>query len=142
MRRNFPDAYTTRATGRTSEYVKLFRALRRCRAEYIADCAGDDFWVDERKLQKQADLLDANPEVGLVHTDWRYYSNISGSITTSDPDGSKKPFRKPLAKPGELDVAVQTLGILIHFCSALFRKASSLPKPRPIRGLSKARNLL
>lgn len=100
-----------------------FRALRRCRAEYIADCAGDDFWVDERKLQKQADLLDANPEVGLVHTDWRYYSNISGSITTSDPDGSKKPFRKPLAKPGELDVAVHTLGILIHFCSALFRKS-------------------
>ena len=100
-----------------------FRALRRCRAEYIADCAGDDFWVDERKLQKQADLLDTSPEVGLVHTDWRFYSNISGSITTSDPDGSKKPFLKPLAKPGELDVAVQTSGILIHFCSALFRKS-------------------
>lgn len=100
-----------------------FRALRRCRAEYIADCAGDDFWVDERKLQKQADLLDAHPEVGLVHTGWRYYSNVSGALFPSDPDGSKRPYLKPIALPGELDTAVQTEGILIHFCSALYRKS-------------------
>jgi len=39
--------------------------------DYVAMCEGDDYWTDARKLQKQADALDANPEATLVYTNFQ-----------------------------------------------------------------------
>lgn len=35
-------------------------------AQYIAECEGDDCWIDNNKLQLQIDLLDNNPHINIT----------------------------------------------------------------------------
>lgn len=39
------------------------------RGKYVAILEGDDFWIDENKLQRQVDFLEMNPEYSLCFTD-------------------------------------------------------------------------
>jgi glycosyltransferase involved in cell wall biosynthesis len=43
-------------------------AIRLCRGNYIAVCAGDDYWIDDRKIEKQLQFLDKHPDYGVVST--------------------------------------------------------------------------
>lgn len=45
-----------------SEVCKLMRG------RYMADMDGDDYWVDDHKLQKQVDFMEQHPEYGVCFT--------------------------------------------------------------------------
>ena len=96
-----------------------FDALLQCSGKYIADCAGDDFWVDCHKLEKELNILESHPEVTLVHTDWLYYDETTQKTMAPPPTRFAAPFT-----PGrELIEAMitQTERPVVHLCTALFR---------------------
>lgn len=47
------------------------RTIEACQGEYIALCEGDDYWNDSLKLQKQIDLLEANPKASACFSNAR-----------------------------------------------------------------------
>ncbi len=49
------------------------KTIQNCNGKYIAFCDGDDYWIDPSKLQKQVDFLEANPEYGMVCTNYHKY---------------------------------------------------------------------
>lgn len=51
-----------------------------CTAPYVALLEGDDYWNDPKKLQKQVDFLENNPEYGMVHADVDLRYEESGTI--------------------------------------------------------------
>ena len=42
--------------------------VNHCKGEYIALIEGDDYWIDDHKLQRQVDWLDAHPDYTLTFT--------------------------------------------------------------------------
>lgn len=52
--------------GLVGNYIQ---AISKVRGKYVAMCDGDDVWTDPQKLQKQIDVMEENPDVGLVYTD-------------------------------------------------------------------------
>lgn len=57
-----------------------FDSLLQCKGKYIADCAGDDTWIDPHKLQRQVELLESDEEVIMVHTNWQNRIEDTGEV--------------------------------------------------------------
>jgi glycosyltransferase involved in cell wall biosynthesis len=60
------------------------RALTECQGKYIAYLEGDDKWTSPHKLAKQADVMEHDEGVVLVHTDWVGYDVKSASFVSHE----------------------------------------------------------
>lgn len=77
-------------------YETLNVGLRLAKGDLIAVLNDDDLWMPE-KLQRQVELLDAHPEVGLVHTGG-YFIDGEGNRTEGNPLG----FAFPRFETGDI----------------------------------------
>ena len=92
--------------------------LLNCRGRYIADCAGDDFWVDPLKLEKEVTLMEQHPEVSMVITNWNFYNEVTQQVAPG--------HQKQLAPitPGHqlLEAFITQTGMSVfHLCTSLYR---------------------
>ena len=44
------------------------RVMKACTGDYVGICAGDDYWCDEQKLQKQLEYFKSHKDIGVVTT--------------------------------------------------------------------------
>ena len=78
---NYPEIirafYHTENQGIAKTWVTI---CQEAKGQYIARCDGDDYWIDDCKLQKQVDLLEKTPDSKWSNTDFDFVDS-SGKVT-------------------------------------------------------------
>lgn len=59
--------YNKKNLGITKTWIKI---CKEAKGKYIARCDGDDYWIDNKKLQKQVDLLESSSDSLWCSTDY------------------------------------------------------------------------
>ena len=96
-----------------------FDCILSAKGNYIADCAGDDFWTDPQKLEKEVTILEKHPDVTLVHTNWYTYDEDTQTQMAS----GAKPFTDDFTDGKQMleSIIIQTSVPVIHLCTSLYR---------------------
>jgi glycosyltransferase involved in cell wall biosynthesis len=93
------------------------RVMKACTGDYVGICAGDDYWCDAQKLQKQLEYFKVHKDVGVVSTSgYRHFvlrDEIVPGINPLRPieDGDIKKFYFSKDYPG--GVYAMPLSLLI-----------------------------
>ncbi len=67
------------------------RVMKACTGDYVSILAGDDYWCDERKLQKQLDFFAQHAECGVVCTNGFRLFVKSGKLVPGLPPYNPAP---------------------------------------------------
>lgn len=104
-----------------------------CRGKYIAFCEGDDYWIDQHKLQSQVDYLESRSDYSICFHKVKILKN--GRI--------RKDYLTKV--PSEITTAVDLAknGNYIHTCSCLVRNTPDYIKlPQDIQPADYALHLI
>lgn len=80
-------------------------AVSQCRGSYLAMCDGDDIWTDPSKLQRQVEIMEKDPSIGLVYTDVIINSVVTGEKYVRRCANPKKDLFTQLLKGNFLTIS-------------------------------------
>ncbi len=88
----------------------------KCKGKYIAVCEGDDYWIDENKLQEQYDLLESNQNVNLCFHAYQEYNETTKQYTSisMSPNTTLKHY--------SINEVILGDGSMMATCSLFFRR--------------------
>lgn len=95
-----------------------FDCLLNCRGKYIADCAGDDFWIDPLKLEKEVTVMERHDNVTMVITNWQYFDEVSRKTKPS-----QQLHHAPITPGRNLlkSIITQHHMSVFHLCTSMYR---------------------
>ncbi|MBQ9202194.1 MAG: glycosyltransferase [Bacteroidales bacterium] len=75
----YPDRIVLQLNEQNKGLVRNYAdCVRMSRGKYIADCGGDDYWLDPCKMQREVDMLERHPSLSLVYANYRNYHQQTG----------------------------------------------------------------
>jgi len=127
LQKKYPDKIQLYLNGYNKGVIQnYFDTIRLCRGKYIADCSGDDYWLDPLKLQKQVDILEAREDIVLVHTNWKDLINETGELL-NDMKSKKKNWKPSMLGEKDLSLYLNQKNMsLVNINTTCFRKKVAL----------------
>lgn len=101
--------------------------FKNAQGKYIALCEGDDYWIDENKLQLQVEYMENNPNCTLLFHNAKIKDILSGKEKKFVPYTRK--LKKYIKKDGNYNVGELELLEFIPTVSFMFRSESLKKMP-------------
>ena len=102
--------------GLVNNWIRVISLLR---GKYVACCAGDDYWIDDHKLHKQVNILEADKDVSMVFTNNQQVDENNNVLKYKD-------VIVPNNKEGKYDLhAFFTMPYKLRSLTMMYRKAAA-----------------
>ena len=114
----YPDKITAilQKENQYSKGVNITQGIIRpkMKGEYIALCEGDDYWVDENKLQKQVSFMESHPDCSLCFSDAMVVDTNGNKIRNffDNRSWNDKKINAKLKQKGGADFSVEEMLLL------------------------------
>jgi glycosyltransferase involved in cell wall biosynthesis len=108
------------ADANAGAYRNIRRLFARARGDYIAYCEGDDYWCAADKLARQVEVLESDPRIGAVHSDWARTRRVDGRWVVDPRDTAHSGTPRRLLE-GDL-FGTFYYPKLLRTCTVLYRR--------------------